>query len=497
MNRIPEFVDSFIPKNLPQKRKQMLKDELEDHIYEKASFYEEIGYTKEQGIEKAIEEFGKGEDMRKHIFNEFEELYAERSILGIIAFFVIMLMNCLCWPLDTWVTSADFNRDPDVLGTAISFLMIFVMLSMIVFARIKKYRKMLFAIGVANIIIAVCILVSFYPQMASFAIGYNFIYLVDNFTPFLLGNLIANAMEGIFAMAVWYGFLLIPALYSIIASVLLKKGKLKAVKNPVKTSAVFCAVYLLVSVVSCILLPTGLKYDDNYPVWFSPYTLCISEIPDEIFSKIYIGMSEDEANAVLCSYGYQRIEDYRESLDRVTKKQFDANLDELDFIDGYTIWFLPDVYIPGEGFVGVKAENGIVTGVGIGNLNNMMYDREDYFSFGYSESELNCDMNELSGWFGAMQKGDDEGDIIANIPGDGQIYSKRNYVENSQNVSYYRIYFYGVTDPDKKQYYERNSSRFVELTFLDGKLSKGTLYKKNRIKEGSDYTYTVLTEYVQ
>ena len=495
MNRIPEFVDSFIPKNLPQKRKQMLKDELEDHIYEKVSFYEEIGYTKEQCIEKAIEEFGKGEDMRKHIFNEFEELYAERSIFGIIAFFVIMLMNYLCWPLDTWVTSADFNRDPDVLGAAISFLMIFVMLSMIVFARIKKYRKMLFAIGVANIILAVCILVSFYPQMASFTIGYNLIYLVDNFTPFLLGNLIANAMAGIFAMFFWDGFLLIPALYSIITSLLLRKGKLKTVKNPVKTSAVFCAVYLLVSVVSCIILPAGLEYNDNYPVWFSPYTLYISEMPEEIFSKIYIGMSEDEANAVLCSYGYQNLEDYRESLDRVTKKQFDANVKEFDFLDGYTIWFLPDVYIPGEGFVGIKCENGIVTGAGIGNLNKDMFDADDYNSFGYSMSkDWDDDIEAMIGQFRALQKGDEEAEVIDIFTElNGLIYARRLYIENGETVSYYRIYFYGVVDPEAKTHHESCDPRYIELTFRNGQLTAGNLFAENYVNKKS----VVSVEYVK
>lgn len=495
MNRIPEFVDSFIPKNLPQKRKQMLKDELEDHIYEKVSFYEEIGYTKEQGIEKAIEEFGKDDDMRKHIFNEFEELYAERSIFGIIAFFVIMLMNYLCFPLDTWVYSADFNRDPDVLGTAISFLMIFVVLSMIVFARIKKYRKMLFAIGVANIIIAVCPLVCFYTQMASYTIGYNFIYLVDNFTPFLLGNLIANAMSGLVAIFFQFGLLLIPALYSIIASVLLKKGKQKTVKNPVKTSAVFCAVYLFVTVVSCILQPTGLEYDDDYPVWFSPYTLCISEIPDEIFSKIHIGMSEDDANAVLCSYGYQRIEDYRESLDRVTKKQFDANLDELDFIDGYTIWFLPDVYIPGEGFVGIRCENGIVTGAGIGNLNKDMYDADDYNSFGYSMSkDWDDDIEAMTGQFRALQKGDEEAEVIDIFTElNGLIYARRLYIENSETVSYYRIYFYGVVDPEAKTHHESCDPRYIELTFRGGQLTAGNLFAENYVNNKS----VVSVEYVK
>lgn len=494
MDRISQFVDSFIPKNLPKERKQMLRYELEDHIFEKTAFYEEIGYTREQSIEKAIEEFGEGEEMKKHIFNEFEELYAERDLFGVFAFIIIAFMNYLCWPLDTWVTSADFNRDPDVFGTAVSLGMIFVVLAMIVFARIKKYRKMLFAIGFANILVAVCVLVSFYPQMAAYAMTYNFIYLVDNYTPFLLGNLIANAYEGFLIGILWFGSLLIPAIYAVVMSFLLKKGKAKAVKNPKKKAALFCSVYLSIAVVSCMLQPVGQQYADDYPVWFSPYTLYISEMPDEIFSKLYPGMSEETANEVFYSYGYQNLEDYRASLDWVTKKQFDANVKEFDFLDGYTIWFLPDVYIPGEGFVGVKSENGTVTGVGIGNLNNRMYDADDYNSFGYSEIEFNHDIEAMTESFRALQKGADEADVI-NIFTQlhGQIYAKRLYIENGEAVSYYRIYFYGVVYPEAKTHHESCDPRYIELTFRGGQLTAGNLFAENYVNNKS----VVSVEYVK
>ncbi len=491
MDRISRFVDSFIPKNLPKERKQMLRYELEDHILEKTAFYEEIGYTREQSIEKAIAEFGKGEDMRKHILGEFEELYAERDLYGMIAFFVIAFMNYLCFPLDTWVTSADFNRDPDVFGTAVSLGMIFVVLAMIVFARIKKYRKMLFAIGVANILVAVCVLVCFYPQMAAYSVAFNIVYLVDNYTPFLLGEITASVLTGVLLFA----FLLIPAVYCIISSFLLKKGKAKTVKNPTKTAAVFCAVYICAAVASCIIQPTGLSYYEDYPVWFSPYTLYISEIPDEIFSKLYPGMSEETANEVLYSYGYQNLEDYRASLDWVTKKQFDANVKEFDFLDGYTIWFLPDVYIPGEGFVGVKSENGTVTGVGIGNLNNRMYDADDYNSFGYLMSkDWDDDIEAMTGQFRALQKGDEEAEVIDIFTElNGLIYARRLYIENGETVSYYRIYFYGVVYPEAKTHHESCDPRYIELTFRGGQLTAGNLFAENYVNNKS----VVSVEYVK
>ena len=42
MNRIAEFVDSFIPKNIPKKKALMLKAELTCHIIDKADFYKDV-----------------------------------------------------------------------------------------------------------------------------------------------------------------------------------------------------------------------------------------------------------------------------------------------------------------------------------------------------------------------------------------------------------------------------------------------------------------------
>ena len=144
MSRITEFVDSFIPDNLPKSRKAILKSELTNHILDKAEYYMEIGYTEADSTEKAIEDFGTDKEMKDFIFGEFEELYCERDILGVLAFVFVWAMNILCFPLDLWVTSADYNRDTDPFSAFCSFVMIFCVLLIIIFARIKKYRKTLY-----------------------------------------------------------------------------------------------------------------------------------------------------------------------------------------------------------------------------------------------------------------------------------------------------------------------------------------------------------------
>ncbi len=480
MNRITEFVESFIPKNLPKKKQTALKEELLCHLLDKADYYKELGYEESVSTDKAIEDFGTDTYMKKYILGEFEELYQERTVWGILAGLFIWAMNWMCFPLDIWVASADYNRDPDPAGTFISFLMIFAVLGLIVFARIKEYRKMLFCIGISNLFVAGSFLCCFYPQMAAYSMGNNIVYLIDKFTPFFLGN---TLLDGFLTMAFYYGIPAAFALYPLAASILLKKGRITAVKNPRKKCITTGTVCIAVCLVTCFLQPAGLQYFRNYPVWFTPYNLTIAEETDEIYNKINIGDSKENVGLFLEKEGFQTIKAYRSHLDKLPRKQFDANVEEFTFLDGYTIYFHPEKYIKGEGFVGIKEENGIVTGVVVGNPGKYMYDEKNqtFGYYNYPTWKERTDINELEEYFGVLKLGDRQEDIMYIFGTDfGEIYTKRKSVENGNEVSYYRIYFYGTENPDAADY-ERNDSRHIELTFINGVLSGGAIYSDDYI----------------
>ena len=57
MNKISNFIDEFIPKNISKKRRLLLTNELENHLLDKSNFYKEIGYPEEESIQKAIDDF--------------------------------------------------------------------------------------------------------------------------------------------------------------------------------------------------------------------------------------------------------------------------------------------------------------------------------------------------------------------------------------------------------------------------------------------------------
>lgn len=485
MNRITEFVDSFIPKNISKKKASILKEELICHIMDKVDYYKDIGYDDTESVNKAIEDFGTDEVDKKFIFNEFEELYSEKSIFGILAFVIIAVMNFICAPLDLWVTSADFNRDPDPFSAFISFAMIFIVLIMIAFARIKKYRKTLISIGIVNTLIAVVLLMSFYPQMAAFTLAYDIIYLVDNFTPFSIGNIIVMAHDGILAMALWVGILIIPSLYCFTEAFRIKQGRAKQVKKPKKKIAIFSSVFFTIAIASCLLYPTSEKYADNYPVWFDNYYNYISDESEKMFDEISIHDKYNEVDNHLSFAGYVTVEQYRDSLDRVKRKQFNQNLKEFDFAEGYEIWFKPGETADGNGFIGIKQENGIITGKAIGNIEEKMYSEKNN-NFGYSSYKLYHNMFAMFDYFRTLKKGDAEADVMSRFGSEfGFIYAKRSSVEDGKKINYYRIYFHGITNPEGKSY-EKGDSRYIELTFENGVLVNGTMYDKEYLDKGSE-----------
>ncbi len=481
MNRINDFADSFIPKNLPKKKAKALKEELTCHLLDKADHYKDIGYEESVSITKAIEEFGTDEDMKSYIRKEFEELYYEKTIWGILAGIFIWALNILCLPLDLWVASVDSNRDPDPLGAFMSFLMIFAVVGLIVFARIKKYRKMLFFIGLSNATIVGFFLWCFYPQMVTYSMWYNMIYLIERFTPFIVWNTPAEtAMLWIFLV----GVPAILALYPFIASLLLKTGKIHDVKNPRRRSIIAACICFSVMFVTCMLQKTGYRYYDDYPIYFTPYDLYISEETEDVYNRISIGDTVEYAESVMDEYAIQSVEKYRGFQDKLGKKQLDHQFEEMEFREDYNIYFSPYRHVKGQGIVGIKSEDGIVTGVAVGNINGYIFSNK-HRTFGYMDTGIwkrQEDLNIAKEFVYSLKPGDREEDVVSRFGDDsgllgedvGLVYTQRKYLEDGVYKTYYRVYFYGETVRSFKEF----EAYYLELYFTEGILEKGALYTK-------------------
>lgn len=461
ISKIINYIDSVTPKNIPKKKKQKLHDELLCHILEKTDYYTEIGYTEEQSIDKAIEDMGADEETKKQICSEFEELYHERTWWAFIPAAIILLMNYLCFPLDVWVASADYNDDPTGWKILVSFGMLFVCFAFIRFAEIKRFRKMLVGVGLSNLIIAASLLMCFYPQEALYAVEQNFYLVVDKCTPFTLNP----KYFGLF-YNVAIALLIIIFIYCLIQSVRIKKGKqLKRTNRGTVAWAVGCVLF---AVVTTALYPASTEFVDNYPLYFD-WLVYSSEESEELFDSIAIGENFDEINAYFNEKGWFTLADCEARLDRNEAKKFRVMRKErADFGTEYTVFFNPELNIDGNGFVFIKTDNsGTVTEKGVGNPQAFLPVKDDNFRYYGHYDYIYDNMKMMSEDWDKMRIGDPQQEIMSRFGTEyGRVYSHLQ----GENTESFAVYLQGFTEVNKDE------TRFIFLSFTDGKLTKGDMY---------------------
>ncbi len=501
MNKITEFVEDFIPKNLSKKQKEKLKEELTCHILDKKDYYVDLGYGESESIKKAIEDFCVDEKDKNYINNEFENLYFERNWFGVIAFLAIVAINFLCFPLDLWVMTADLNRYPDPIRVMGGFCIIFSILFIIVFCRIKMYRKSLIAAGVANVLITASLLLCLYTQTASFAIVYNIVYLIDILTPIYITDVISSYAYLSAAHILFLAIPLVISLYCFIAAIRIKKGKAKSVEKPKIKLAVFSCVFLIIAVISNIIYIPSEKHIDDYPQWFYEQGNYIIEPAETCFNEISIGDSYNDAIAILHSKGYVSVEEYKESLNKIILKQFNGELKNYDFYDDLEVWFIPDNPEYGNGFIGIKSIDGKITGIAIGDICKTVYVEKDsifdkgvYFGYNGVNSERNYDVEEAINHFELLKKGDSEDIVLSQfIEKYGDVYGKCFSSENGKEKHIYRIYSENSTFEEPMWLVYVSDVRYFELVFENGKLTSGTMYDR---KYGDDNNKFVIKDYI-
>lgn len=461
INKIINYIDSITPKNIPEKKRRKIYDEMFCHILDRMDYYEEIGYSGEQSADKAIEDMGTDEETKKYLHDEFEELYHERTWWAFIPSAIILLMNFLCYPLDVWVTSADYNDEPNGWKILVSFAMLFVCFAFIRFAEIKRLRKMLVGIGISNLIIAVSLLFCFYPQAALYAVEQNFYLMLDKCTPFTL-----NPEYFWFYYYAAIALLIVIFLYCIIQSVRIKRGT--AGKKTKKGTFIIAVCCVLFAGINTALYPVSERFCENYPLFFDWLTYSTEE-SKALFDEIQIGASFEAVDSYLNGKGWVTFSDYETRLDKNTAKKFRfMRKDRANFDPDYTVWFNPELNIGGNGFVFVKIDdNGCVTEKGVGNPNSFSpvkdydfrcYNRDDYI---YDSIE------KLDEDWEKMKIGDSREEIMSVFGTEyGTVYSQLQ----SETGESFAIYVYGSASSTK------DASRYIIISFTDGKLTRGDMY---------------------
>ncbi len=171
-NIINELIESLLPDDINQTKKESLKFELESHILDAIEFYNENGFSYEKSVERALSDFCNDKKTKKKIKNKFINLHGEKSLTKPIIKICLILI----------ILSA-FS---DIFSYGLiqsSFSLIFIQLLMISFIILIEYIKKIPRLFRSVISVIILIIFFFITSLFSFLLPRDIIemQLTDNF----------------------------------------------------------------------------------------------------------------------------------------------------------------------------------------------------------------------------------------------------------------------------------------------------------------------------
>ena len=83
--RISKFIADYIPKRISKETRYKLQYELENHIYDRIDYYKDIGYSEEESLEKALNDFGDDEETKEQVKKELGEIHKPVTLADFFA----------------------------------------------------------------------------------------------------------------------------------------------------------------------------------------------------------------------------------------------------------------------------------------------------------------------------------------------------------------------------------------------------------------------------
>ena len=155
---VSDYLDAAVPKGLSASRRKLLTEELEGHIYDRVDAYMQMGYTKEESLQKAIEAMGDAEPVQV----EFNRLYNGDTVLACLVSFALalslFLFNCV-FGTDTWFM-------PSEIELAVSLILVFGLILTEIQMFRKKRKKVLISLAITS---AVLFILPFLPYLSMLA----------------------------------------------------------------------------------------------------------------------------------------------------------------------------------------------------------------------------------------------------------------------------------------------------------------------------------------
>ena len=489
MNKIESYVDSVIPKNIPKSKQKILRAEIEAHIFDRIDFYTEIGYDTDASIDKAIADMGEDEEVKTSIRNDFEELHYESKWWAVIVGLGMLFLHFITFFI-TWIDYEGFDDyrpavygENDATAAIWGLVSTFIVIMLINIFYKKGYRKSLISLGITNLITfhfstyIFCAVFSIYEVIAFLVVKATSLqYIIDidfqqNFYIF------AYCLMIILSLTCFY-----------LSNRLSKNGE---PKKSYKGTAIFCIVYLVVSVFTVSLIVPAEKYFFFYPDWFDAET----DMPNPTAENVYKRLNEKSTEQQLKNeMGFITVDDYIKSFDADTGKKIMNDFNELSFFfgDDYKVWFDPEFIeqyekFDGNGFVYTKTdENGYILSKGVGNAFSDLRTINGAYVF--------FSIPDCVDTFLSYKGGESKEDVF-------DFYSKEQgwiccefttYTESGEN-NYYRIACKG--EPNAGMWNSKGDEScdiYIELWFENGALTDGKLhYPEFHYQEGEEgYSYS-------
>lgn len=514
LEQMENYVRSVLPAGLPQRKRIPLHDELLCHLLDRYEFYREIGFNDEESTQKAIHDMGEDEKTTDYIRNEFDELYFEKTWWAVLVFFGVLMIDLFSDIVFFFGAIGDFDEISFFIFDAIiSFISIAIVLMSISIAYRHGCRKILTAIGVANILLFVCggfayliriLSIPFifdtvfweiqYAQASTYAMLDSLFLFLDRCTPLILREADCYTLGfDIFGPLLLFIF----SVFAFALSLKIKRNGLPRKKRKLWRWGRQIA-FLLIAVLSVVFFNPAYQYFNNYPVWFDEYNDSIEVEEQNLYNQLCTMQTYEEATAFLKANGYVSTNEYAETLSYNMSKKFNYNLNQIDFFidDDYEIYFDPEKVSPTiqggasdnrNGFLYLKgAQDGTLCGIGVGN--GMKY------NFSMTSSKTSEPEVCLSA-FNEIKSGDSKESVLEKYEEDfGEKVTEFRYITNNGTEEHYRFISEGKGD-----FHINNSivTLYVDLHFINGTLSDGKLHSSSYTWNGSIHNHKTDTIYLR
>ncbi len=161
---VSDYLEAAVPKGLTASRRKLLMEELEGHIYDRVDAYMEIGYTKEESIQKAIEAMGDAEPVQV----EFNRLYNGDTVLACLVSFVMVLSVSLFRIIFGNTTLSM----PNTAELAVSLIFVFSLILAEIWAYRKKRKNVLISFAVTTAVLFILPLLPYLSMLAEILINF-------------------------------------------------------------------------------------------------------------------------------------------------------------------------------------------------------------------------------------------------------------------------------------------------------------------------------------